>query len=233
MAQDCPARLIAIGDIHGELDKLNRLLNTIEPTGEDRFVFLGDYIDRGKNSKGVVDRLISFHEEFPETIFIRGNHDQMLLDALIEDGSMTGDLLRDQSTTYKERAFESDIIVFLSNGGQETLRSYGISSLTEIPEEHIYFLQSTRLWWRFRHFIFVHAGAEPGIPLEMQDPFVLMWERMSPPGRDGDIYVVGHHPTTDGGPYFEPGRYYLDTGAVYGKTLTACDVLTKQVWQVE
>ena len=233
MQDESPARLIAIGDIHGELDKLNRLLNTIAPTDNDRFVFLGDYVDRGKNSKGVVERLIRFHEEFPDAIFIRGNHDQMLLDALVEVGVMTGDLLRDQSATYQRLAFESDIIVFLSNGGQETLRSYGISSLTEFPEEHIYFFQSTRLWWRYEHFIFIHAGIEPGIPLPMQDPFVLMWERMSPPGQNGDIHVVGHHPTTDGNPCFEPGRYYLDTGAVYGKTLTACDVLTRQIWQVE
>ena len=230
MIQDSPDRLIAIGDIHGELDQLNRLLNTIAPTDSDLFVFLGDYIDRGTNSKGVVDRLIRFHEEFPDTIFIRGNHDQMMLDALIEFGVMTGDLLRDQSQTFQRRAFASDIIVFLSNGGQETLRSYGISSLTEIPTEHIAFFQSTRLWWRYKHFVFVHAGIERGVPMRQQDPFALMWERMSPPGRDGEIHVVGHHPTTDGEPYFEPGRYNLDTGAVYGKTLTACDVLTKQVW---
>ena len=60
-------------------------------------------------------------------------------------------------------------------------------------------------------------------PLERQDPYTLLWERMSPPGKDGEIHVVGHHPTTDDEPYLESGRYNLDTGAVYGKTLTACD----------
>jgi len=230
--QDLPARLIAIGDIHGELDQLNRLINSIAPTDSDRFVFLGDYIDRGKNSKGVIDRLINFQAEFPDTIFIRGNHDQMLLDALIEAGVMAGQQLRDQSSAYRARSSESDIEIFLFNGGKETLRSYRIAHFTDFPPEHIAFLQSTRLWWRFEQYVFVHAGIEQGIPLEMQDPFVLMWERLSPPGQDGEIHVVGHHPTTDGEPYFEPGRYNLDTGAVYGKTLTACDVLTKQVWQV-
>lgn len=227
-----PDRLIAIGDLHGELDMLNRLLNTVGPTDSDRFVFLGDYIDRGRNSKGVIDRLIGFREEFPDTVFIRGNHDQMLLDALIEDGAITGHRLRDQSSTYRASASESDIEIFLLNGGKDTLRSYRIAQLADFPTEHLLFLYSTRLWWRFGPFVFVHAGLEPGIPLEMQDPFVLMWERLSPPGQDGDIHVVGHHPTTDGEPYFEPGRYYLDTGAVYGRTLTACDVLTRQVWQV-
>jgi len=230
--QNPPARLIAIGDIHGELDQLNRLLHTVAPTVNDRFVFLGDYIDRGKNSKGVVDRLIRFHEDFPKTIFIRGNHDQMLLDALIEAGVMTGHPLRDQSSAYRACASESDIEIFLFNGGKETLRSYRITCLTDFPPEHVAFLQTTRLWWQLEQFVFVHAGVERGIPLEMQDPFVLMWERMSPPGQEGEIHVVGHHPTTDGEPYFEPGRYNLDTGAVYGKTLTACDVLTRQVWQV-
>lgn len=62
-------------------------------------------------------------------------------------------------------------------------------------------------------------------------PYVLFWERLSPSGENGEIHIVGHHPTTDGEPYFEPGRYNLDMGAVYGQTLTACDVLTKEVWQ--
>ena len=233
MTQDRPARLIAIGDIHGQLDQLNRLLNTVAPTDNDRFVFLGDYIDRGKHSKGVIERLISFREEFPDTVFIRGNHDQMLLDSLIEARAITGNRLRDQSSAYRAGSSKSDIEIFLFNGGKETLRSYRIAHLTDFPKEHFLFLDSTRLWYRFEHFVFVHAGIEQGIPLQMQDPFVLMWERMSPPGQDGEIHVVGHHPTTAGEPYFEPGRYNLDTGAVYGRTLTACDVLTKRVWQVE
>jgi serine/threonine protein phosphatase 1 len=232
MAQDCPDRLIAIGDIHGQLDQLNRLLNAVAPTNNDRFVFLGDYIDRGNNSKGVLERLIRFHEDFPGTVFIRGNHDQMLMDALIEAGVITGHRLRDQSSVYRACSSESDIEIFLFNGGKQTLRSYRITHLADFPKEHLLFFGSTRLWYRFEHFIFVHAGIEQGIPLELQDPFVLMWERLSPPGQNGAIHVVGHHPTTDGEPYFEPGRYNLDTGAVYGRTLTACDVLTKQVWQV-
>lgn len=226
-----PQRLIAIGDIHGELDKLNRLLNIVQPSASDRLVFLGDYVDRGKNSKGVIDRLIEVHQRFPQTIFIRGNHDQMLLDALVEIDAMAGKQLRDVSLKYRECSTQSDMDVFLSNGGSETLRSYRLRDMADFPAEHILFLAATRLWWQYENFVFVHAGVAPDVPLEMQDHFDLLWERMSPPGKDGEIHVVGHHPT-QGEPYFEPGRYNLDTGAVYGQKLTACDVLTKECWQV-
>jgi serine/threonine protein phosphatase 1 len=87
------------------------------------------------------------------------------------------------------------------------------------------------LWWRYEHFLFVHAGIENDIPMREQNPSYLLWERHASPGQDGIIHVVGHHPTK-GEPYFEPGRYNLDTGAVYGQTLTACEVLTRQFWQV-
>jgi serine/threonine protein phosphatase 1 len=224
-------RLIAIGDIHGELDKLNRLLNVVQPAEDDLFVFLGDYVDRGEDTKGVVDRLIEFREEFPQTVFIRGNHDQMLLDAMVELGVRVGSRLRDVSQKYKDCSPESDLDMFISNGGSETLRSYRLMDMIDYPEEHIRFLASTLLWWRFEHFVFVHAGVSPDLQLERQDHYDLLWERMSPPGKDGEIHVVGHHPT-DGEPYFEPGRYNLDTGAVYGQKLTACDVLSKEVWQV-
>lgn len=226
-----PTRLIAIGDIHGKLDMLNRLLNVVSPQPEDQFVFLGDYVDRGKDSRGVIERLMQFKVDYPHTVFIRGNHDQLLLDTLVELGVRVDDRLRDESKEYRECSPISDLEMFLSNGGNETLRSYRLRDITAFPQDHIKFLESTKLWWRFKHFLFVHAGVEEGLPLELQDPYALLWERLSPPGKDGEIHVVGHHPT-QGEPYFEPGRYNLDTGAVYGQTLTACDVLTKEVWQV-
>lgn len=226
-----PARLIAIGDIHGQLEQLNRLLHVVAPAQDDRCIFLGDYVDRGKNSKGVIARLIAFQQEFPETVFIRGNHDQMLLDALVELGIRTGARLRDRSQIYRDVATASDLDIFLTNGGKATLRSYSLTDIASFPTDHITFLEATRLWWRFEHFVFVHAGVAPHIPVQEQDPYLLMWERLSPPGKNGEIHVVGHNPTT-GEPYFEPGRYNLDTGAVYGQQLTACDVLTKTVWKV-
>ncbi|MCK5826807.1 MAG: serine/threonine protein phosphatase [Desulfuromusa sp.] len=226
------SRLIAIGDIHGQADMLRRLLNVVSPQPEDQFVFLGDYIDRGKDSRGVIEQLMQFKADFPDTIFIRGNHEQLLLDTLVELGARVDTRLRDESKEYRECSTASDLEMFLSNGGNETLRSYRLRDMTDFPQDHIKFLELTRLWWRFENFVFVHAGVEEGLPLELQDPYALLWDRLSQPGKDGEIHVVGHHPTTDGQPYFEPGRYNLDTGAVYGQTLTACDVLIKDVWQV-
>ena len=77
-----PRRLLAIGDIHGYLDKLRRLLDLVQPTANDKVIFLGDYVDRGPDSRGVLDELIRFGERFPQTIFLRGNHEQMFMDAL-------------------------------------------------------------------------------------------------------------------------------------------------------
>ncbi len=227
-----PSRLIAIGDIHGQSDMLRRLLNVISPQADDQFVFLGDYVDRGKDSRGVISQLIQFQNDFPHTQFIRGNHDQLLLDCLAELGARKGPRLRELSAEFQDCSTPSDLEMFISNGGNETLRSYRLRDMADFPKEHIAFLESTKLWWQYDHFIFVHAGIERGLPRELQDPFTLMWERLSPPGENGEVHVVGHHPTMDGEPYFEPGRMNIDTGAVYGQTLTACDVLTRQLWQV-
>jgi serine/threonine protein phosphatase 1 len=224
-------RLIAIGDIHGQADMLYRLLNVVSPRTEDQFVFLGDYIDRGKDSCGVIEQLIQFKKEFPRTVFIRGNHDQLLLDALAELKVRHVLRTRDISREYANYSLVSDLDMFLNNGGNETLRSYHLRDMSEFPREHITFLEETELVWKYENFIFVHAGIEPDTPLEKQDPYTLLWERHAPPGKNGVIHVVGHQPTA-GSPYFEAGRYYLDTGAVYGQTLTACNVLTQEVWQV-
>lgn len=226
-------RLIAIGDIHGHLILLDRLLKKISPEPADQLVFLGDYIDRGPDSRDVIERLIDFRRRFPATVFLRGNHEQMLLDALIDAGVISGKRLRDISPAYADNVHGSDADIFRGNGGRETLASYQIQHLEDgLPPDHLNFLLDTRLCWRHEFFLFVHAGAFPGLPAEEQDPYVLLWERYAPPGEKGEIHVVGHHPTMDGRPYFEPGRYSLDTGAAYGRTLTACDVRTKELWQV-
>jgi len=227
-----PERLIAIGDIHGELDKLNRLLNMVSPNAGDQLVFLGDYIDRGKQSRGVIDRLLELKARFPHTVFLRGNHEQMLLDALVEVGARSGPRLCEVSESLKNLADESVIDQFLGNGGNETLRSYRIRDFAAgLPKDHLDFIEATCLWWKYRNFIFVHAGLAAGVPLEEQDPGILLWERMAPAGKDGTIHVVGHQPMVDGKPRIEPGRYYLDTGAAYSQPLTACDVLSMTTWQ--
>ena len=223
-------QLVAIGDIHGCLDKLVDLIEQLQPTPEDQLVYLGDYIDRGPDSQGVIEFLLRQLTELPNTICLRGNHEQILIDAWIEEKGLSIPRLRDMSLVYAGEAYASDLEVFRLNGGFYTLKSYEVDSPCQIPGKHIEFIRSTRLWHQVENFLFVHAGATAE-PIEEQDARTLLWERFAPPGRNGEVHVVGHNPTTNGLPIFEPGRISVDTGATYGKKLTAVDVLTGAYWQ--
>ena len=226
-------RLVAVGDIHGQKDMLHRLLNMIQPTAHDQFIFLGDYVDRGSDSRGVLTRLMEFQDEFPHTVFLRGNHDQLLLDVLAGFGVRIDKVLENPSIFNDRDEQIRTLELFYRNGGQATLRSYQLQEMKDFPLNHISFLESTRLWWTFENFIFTHAGIDPDIHLEDQDRHTLLWKRSSRPGRNGKIHVVGHCQTRDALPCFEQGRYVLDTGAGYGQNLTACDVLTRDYWQAK
>ena len=218
------ARLIAIGDIHGQARKLALLLEQVHPTDRDQLVLLGDYIDRGPDSHGVIEQLLQLRADLPRTVFLRGNHELMLLNALVE-------------TSFHElmpsSGLESysNLQLYLFNGGHATLASYEVQGLGELPEEHLAFIRQTRLYFRKDGFLFVHAGARNDMPLEQQDEYTLLWERHSAPG-ENEVHVVGHTPTADGLPLFEAGRYSLDTGAGFGGSLTACEVNTRQIWQI-
>jgi len=226
-------RLIAIGDIHGQRKKLERLLDRVALRPDDRLVFLGDYVDRGADSCGVVACLLKIGRSRPETIFLRGNHEQLLLDALAEHGSSALPTLAELSPQFATSAGGSATFLHLLNGGGATLASYGISSHAEgLPPDHLDFLHQTRLFWSRPPFLFVHAGADPDLDPSVQDPFTLLWDRTSPPGRNGRIHIIGHQPTMDGLPHFTAGCYRLDTGAGHSGPLTACDVLTREYWQV-
>ena len=223
-----PERLIAIGDIHGESDRLEHLLEQITPTQNDQLVFLGDYIDRGLNSRRVIEHLIALSRQYPQTIFLRGNHEQMLLEARVEVGA---DDYAVTSNGNFMRLYRAALTLWLVNGGEATLRSYGVTDLARLPKAHVEFIKATRLFWQSGIFLFVHAGADPDTPLPDQDPATLLQSRRCPPGRNGVTHIVGHTPTADGLPQFENGRIRLDTGAVYGYSLTACDVRTQEYWQ--
>jgi serine/threonine protein phosphatase 1 len=130
--------------------------------------------------------------------------------------------------------------IWTQNGAWETLASYGVQKnklapVSEcwgnIPQLHINFLLGAKLYHRQAGFLFVHAGADEQQTLEDQAE-VLLWERHAPPGIK-EIHVVGHVPCPESKPFFEDKRYNLDTGAGYGRFLTACDVLTKKYWQSE
>ncbi len=224
------SRLIAIGDIHGQIHKLETLLADLPLQDEDRLVFLGDYVDRGPDVCAVINLLLELAEERPRTVFLRGNHEQMLLDALIETHFVRGAGRDPVASAVRGKSLHSAIQHHLQNGGLATLKSYSVNSVAELPHAHITFLQQTRLYFRAEGFLFVHAGASNDLPVEEQDIRILLWDRHLEPGTE-EIHVVGHKPTTNGRPCFEPGRYSIDTGAGFGNPLTACDVITREFWQ--
>ena len=211
MQSQSPAcRWLAVGDIHGCLAQLTELMEEVKPTAADRVVFLGDYVDRGPASAGVIDYLIEFAAAFPETIFLRGNHEQMFLD-------------------YLDR---QDPAVFLINGGRQTLDSYRDRGLWPVPSAHRRFLDSLGYYFESEHHIFVHAGLRPGIPLAEQDDFDMLWIRHEFLESDfdwGKAIVYGHTPRQE--PLLGDLRIGLDTGCVYGDRLTCCDVMTQRIWQ--
>lgn len=202
-------RLLAVGDIHGCLDPLKRLMDRVRPTETDRLVFLGDYIDRGPDGRGVIDYLLGFARRFPRSVFLKGNHEAMFLDFLAG---------RDQ-------------LPFLYNGGVATLESYREAAGIRIPAAHLAFLAGLRLHYETEDSIFVHAGLRPGLPLEEQREEDLLWirEEFIRSGYDwGKVVVFGHTPLQE--PLLERTRIGVDTGAVYGRALTCCDVESRRCW---
>ena len=226
-----PKRLLAVGDIHGFLDKLQGLMEQVRPTLEDKVIFLGDYIDRGPDSKGVIEYLIDFRKRFPQTVFLRGNHEQMLLDAMVEDREAQARLMLDLPRNT-ETLYYSD---FIANGGQATLDSYG-ATFDDIPAEHTAFMEACPYWHRevatvrnnnygtrSQEFIFVHAGIRPGIPLENQDTDDLLWIRdeflTSEEDFGGAIVVHGHTFDYEEAPVIRPNRIGMD--GTYGPAYLA------------
>ncbi|MGB0922235.1 MAG: metallophosphoesterase family protein [Alphaproteobacteria bacterium] len=211
-------RLYAVGDIHGRIDLLDRLLKAIRfdaqgaPDATRRvLVFLGDYVDRGSASKEVMDRMCRMRDEMAgfECRFLRGNHEQWMLDFLA--GKPVGP-------------------DWLMHGGAETVESYGLTTPVEddpevledlrvrltaaVPRAHVDFMSECELQMREGQFVFVHAGIRPGVPLAQQNQTDLMWIRDSflHDRRDhGAIVVHGHTVTAE--PDVFANRIGVDTGA--------------------
>jgi serine/threonine protein phosphatase 1 len=205
-------RLLAIGDIHGCLEQLKALMKQVMPTSSDKIVFLGDYVDRGPASAGVIDYLIEFGAAFPATVFLRGNHEQM----------------------FAEYLEGHDPTAFLMNGGLRTLSSYVDSGQWPIPSSHHSFLETLINYYETEDYIFVHAGLRPDIPLLDQDNNDLIWIRrefISSTYDWGKSVVYGHTPLKE--PFLAKSRLGLDTGCVYGRQLTCCDVQTRDIWQID
>ncbi|MEJ2816534.1 MULTISPECIES: metallophosphoesterase family protein [unclassified Caulobacter] len=220
----------AIGDVHGHLDLLDQLLDLIvqdaAASGRDQvpvLILVGDYVDRGPESRGVIDRLIALGEAAAnlgrfEARFLLGNHEQTLL-AFLESP--------EGGPAWAEF------------GGGETLASYGVAPPPgrgdpeswkavqaefrgKFPPQHEAFLRRLELSARYGDYLFVHAGVRPGVPIEQQDPEDLVWIRgdfLSEPHRLGCVVVHGHTPSET--PFLGPDRINIDTGAYATGVLTA------------
>ncbi len=205
-------RVYAIGDIHGSLRALCRLIAECERDADGRpmrLVFIGDYIDRGPDSRGVMDYIMSLQSRLAENaICLMGNHEALALSAI-------DDL---------------DTENWILNGGDMTLRSYDVSSVLELPTTHVEWLRSLRVAFDDGLRFFVLAGVNPARPLDQQDRHDLLWIResfLSMQHDYGRLIVHGHTPTRTGMPDLRENRLNIDTGAVFGGPLTAAVFVSK------
>jgi serine/threonine protein phosphatase 1 len=213
-------RIIAIGDIHGCSAALAALIQAIDPTPLDTLVFLGDYIDRGPDSRGVLEQVIAIADRCI-VVPMLGNHEEMLLAAL--EG-------------------QSDLRYWLKFGGIEALASYGYigqdispAGLRDlIPREHVRFMKGCRDFFETCHHIFVHAYYDPDRPLHENHWAGLRWlslPSMPLPHCSGKVAIVGHTPQRSG-EILELGCVKcIDTFCFGGGWLTALEISTGNVWQ--
>jgi serine/threonine protein phosphatase 1 len=205
-------RTIVIGDIHGCSKALQGLLEVIQPRSDDCLVFLGDYVDRGPDSRGVIDLLLDLQRSC-RTVYLLGNHEIMFRGAL--------------------RGLDPEL--WLQIGGSPTLTSYG-GLLKHVHQEHLDFLDALVPYHETEQHIFVHANYVETLPINEQPEQALFWEHLTDrvPGQhcSGKHVFCGHSPQPRG----EIGAFghftCLDTGCVSGYWLSAIDVDTQEVWQV-
>ncbi|MEX0685647.1 MAG: metallophosphoesterase family protein [Balneolales bacterium] len=189
-------KFIAIGDIHGCVKSTLALLEKLQPWNDRTYIFIGDYIDRGPASREVVDFLIEFNKSYP-CVFLRGNHEQMLLDSFSSGDSR----------------------LWLYNGGDTTLKSY--SSDGNTLADHQEFYMGTRLYYDTDKYFFVHAGLHPTKTIaesiaqeDSQEEF--LWERShikTTKNKWEKTVVFGHTPVPE--PIVKPHMMGIDTGCVY------------------
>jgi serine/threonine protein phosphatase 1 len=228
------ARAYAVGDIHGRLDLLERILALIErdiasrPPRKNYVVFLGDLIDRGPESAGVVERLRGWRPSFARPVFLAGNHEEVLLRIVGGDASVVADWLR--------------------FGGAECAASYGIDVdflrraedceaqrrvRESIPRAHVEFIESFADTFRFGDYLFVHAGIRPGVAVEDQARPDLRWIRepfLSDAKEHGVVVVHGHTIVAEVDE--RPNRIAIDTGAYQSGVLTALAIEDGERWRL-
>jgi serine/threonine protein phosphatase 1 len=220
------SRVFAFGDIHGCPDELGALLKAIDLDASDTVIFIGDYVDRGPSARDVIDILIDLKSKHPNTVFLKGNHEDMMLAFMGMPGH------------YGES--------FLFNGGFATLQSYGIDEthllddtctdevMSRLPRSHVDFLQNLETSHLRLPYLFVHAGVHPLRGLEDQEAEDLLWIRqefIAHPHGLGHTVIFGHTPVRDiliDLPY----KIGLDTGLVYGGKLSCVEFTEGRCFQV-
>ena len=218
-------RTIAISDVHGCYNELKELIKTLEEEGKynkntDRLIFLGDYIDRGKDSRLVIKYIRELQEYNDNVIALMGNHEDMLLDYLCD---------RSESWVY--------------NGHMTTLNSY--DGFDKQFGDDIVWMENLPLYFEDEHFIYVHAGIDPSKPMEMQKKNTLLWVREDFIYDETECdkrVIFGHTPTMNLNGGSKPvmtygnGNIDIDTGCVYGGALTALIINDDEIegfYQVE
>jgi serine/threonine protein phosphatase 1 len=209
-----PARTIAIGDIHGCTLALRAVVEALQPMPDDTLVTLGDYVDRGPDSRGVLDYVLELEQRCGLAPLI-GNHELMLLDA-VENPHVIGP--------------------WLACGGDTTVRSYD-GQLRNIPPEHLDFIRRGKRYYETPTHFFVHANYAADVSLDEQPDYLLFWEHLHlhlpPPHENGKIAIVGHT-SQKSAQILDLGHVIcLDTFCYGGGWLTAMDVASGQVWQAD
>ncbi len=210
-------RIIAVGDIHGHAAALAALIRLIQLQPGDTLVTLGDYVDRGPDSKGVLDQLIELENQC-HLVPLMGNHEEMMLGA------------KEGRDNFK---------FWMRFGGDAALDSYGPGrTMSLVPWGHWAFLKTLRHYHETNGHFFVHANYFPNRPLQEQDTQTLFWrplENNDLPGRhySGKTAVLGHTPQMNGKILDVDHLVCIDTGCGHGGLLTALDVASGGIWQVD
>ena len=229
-------RLYAIGDIHGRLDLLDDLLAKIDAddaargaVGETRLILLGDLVDRGPDSRGVIERVMGLMASSSHVTCLKGNHEELLIRSWEGDRKTAG--------------------VFNRNGGRETMFSYGVDAKTydaadlgelvdlvgsHVPPQHIAFLDGLADWVQAGDYLFVHAGIRPGIPLDQQSASEMRWIRgeFTENRSDLGMMVIHGHTITEFTDE-QVNRVGIDTGAYATGYLTAIGLEGGKRWFLE
>ena len=221
-----PGRLFALGDIHGCSLALDAVLGAAALGNDDTLVTLGDYVDRGPDSRGVLDRLIELQGRC-RLVPLLGNHDLMFLDALDASEQPPG-LLRGAAP-------EPGLQMWLGCGGVQTIESYG--AIGAVPEPHRDFLRRLRLSYEADRFVFFHANYDPETPIAEQAEDLVLWtslrDYLPPPIASGRTAVVGHTAQKDGEILELDHLICIDTYCYGGGWLTLLDLRARTAWQAD